>query len=558
MANKFEESELQNLPSCAAEYIKLVIKRMRYRKKVRRDVQAELAAHFEDELRDCTADEEKEQKARRLIEDFGDAKLLAVLLRRAKKRCRPLWRTIAARTLQAVGVLVLFFAIYTGWFITGKPAVSVDYLALLNQMNRPQVQDEDNAWPDYAKAIALFVEPDTELGKIVNAISEHPSFRGLGDEEQRKVRKWVELNKPAWQEFVMASSKPYCYREYQCDPNTQQEYKWLLSVILPHLSAIKNLVRVGIWQARMQTDSNQPQQAVENCLVITRVGRHWQGKGVLAEQLVGQAISSVACGEILNIVEAKNLSSADLNRIQQQLVQLYPQAYPLVNMEGERLLFMDAVQHVFTEGGPCGGHLVPRGMQELQVFDGGVFGREGYTLSIYLCTPISMLQAGRDETVNKGNEIYDCMEKRTRMSPYERHVDSSCDVNAMISTLPEYRFLLIHVLMPAVDKASNQAYQCRALYQAAITVLAIERWRLEKDEYPEKLDDLVAADYLKELPMDPFSDKPLIYKNTDGNFTLYSVGFNFKDDGGQSGKDDKGQFKKWVDNGDTVFWPAQK
>jgi hypothetical protein len=58
---------------------------MRYRKKVRADVMAELTAHFEDELRDCRTDEEKEQKAQRLITDFGDVKLLAVLLRPSQK-----------------------------------------------------------------------------------------------------------------------------------------------------------------------------------------------------------------------------------------------------------------------------------------------------------------------------------------------------------------------------------------------------------------------------------------------------------------------------------------
>jgi hypothetical protein len=39
-------------PACAEEYIKQVLKKMRYRRKVRQDVQAELAAHFEDELQD--------------------------------------------------------------------------------------------------------------------------------------------------------------------------------------------------------------------------------------------------------------------------------------------------------------------------------------------------------------------------------------------------------------------------------------------------------------------------------------------------------------------------
>jgi len=92
MKNQHGTKEKNNiLPACAIEYIKLVIKKMRYRRKVRQDVQAELAAHFEDELKDCAGDEEKEQKASELIEQFGVVKLLGVLLRRAKKRCRPLW-----------------------------------------------------------------------------------------------------------------------------------------------------------------------------------------------------------------------------------------------------------------------------------------------------------------------------------------------------------------------------------------------------------------------------------------------------------------------------------
>ncbi|GAI85495.1 unnamed protein product, partial [marine sediment metagenome] len=93
-----ETQNLEHLPAGAVEFIKRVLKKMRYRREVRQDVQAELTAHFEDELKDCTTDEQKQQKAQQLITNFGDLKLLAILLRRAKKRCRPLWRTIVART----------------------------------------------------------------------------------------------------------------------------------------------------------------------------------------------------------------------------------------------------------------------------------------------------------------------------------------------------------------------------------------------------------------------------------------------------------------------------
>jgi hypothetical protein len=69
----------------------------------------------------------------------------------------------------------------------------------------------------------------------------------------------------------------------------------------------------------------------------------------------------------------------------------------------------------------------------------------------------------------------------------------------------------------------------------------------------------VTSGYLNELPMDPFSDKPLAYKRTDGDFILYSFSHNLTDDGGQIGKNSRGEPRRlWADNGDSVFWPIQK
>jgi len=555
---KRNETELNKLPVCAAEFIKLVIKKMRYRKKVRQDVQAELTAHFEDELRDCATDEEREQKAKQLIEDFGDAKLLGALLRRAKKRCRPLWRTVVARAFQTIGVLILCLIIYVTWFLTGKPVVSVDYLTLLNQMSKPQVQGEDNAWPRYEKAIALFVEPDKSL-KEIPAFKNyrgvvHQQFDKLTEAEQLEIRKWVEQNTAAWQEFVAASSKSYCYREYQYDPNAKGE---LWSIRLPHLSAWQNLTRVGFWRAQIQTDSNQPKQAIEDFLVIARASSHWQGKVNLVEQYFGIFVSSLAHQEMLDIVGTIELSPAELKQLQQQLLQIYPQGYPLMQVEAGRVSFMDRVQHAFTEGGPGGGHLVPRKLQEIESYISG--GRE-QKINVFYCTVASFAHARRDETVAKANEIYDRMNSRAKMSPYERHISDSCSEDAMISTLPKYKFRLLEMLVPAVDRASEMAYRGRAWYQATVTILVLKQWRLEKNEYPARLDELVTAGYLKEIPDDPYSDKPLIYKKVDGDFVLYSVGFDFEDDGGQVYRDDKGRAKLWTDEGegDAVFWPVQK
>jgi hypothetical protein len=73
------------------------------------------------------------------------------------------------------------------------------------------------------------------------------------------------------------------------------------------------------------------------------------------------------------------------------------------------------------------------------------------------------------------------------------------------------------------------------------------------------MDELIKAGYLKELPMDPYSDKSLIYKKTENNFTLYCIGHNFKDDGGKI-FEEKGNVHRWGTHkdGDAVFWPVTK
>ncbi|MCJ7616439.1 MAG: hypothetical protein MUO43_07890, partial [Desulfobacterales bacterium] len=256
MEKGHKKTDLRNLPDSVAEFIKRVIQKMRYRRNVREEVQAELAGHFEDELKDCAPDEKREQKSRELVGGFGDVKLLAVLLRRAKKRCRPLWRTVVVRAFQTVGVLILCFILYTVWFLTGKPTVRIDYLAQFNQMARPQVSSEENAWLYYQRAVELYVEPDDELRnmRVFQSWNEpaYRSYEKLTRPQKQAIEKWVRQNEEAWRQFAAGSSRLYCYREYNIDKGNM-----LLDVLLPHLNTLRRLEKIGLWRSRMQVERGQ-------------------------------------------------------------------------------------------------------------------------------------------------------------------------------------------------------------------------------------------------------------------------------------------------------------
>jgi hypothetical protein len=558
-SKEHKKTDLKNLPACAAEFIKHVIKKMRYRRNVREEVRAELAGHFEDELKDRVPDEEREQKGRQLIEDFGDVKLLAVLLRRAKKRCRPLWRTVVVRAFQTAGVLIVCFVLYTVWFISGKPTVRIDYLTQFNQMAQPRILDEDNAWPHYDRAIELYIEPGAESdGMPAFRDWSKPAYRKfaeLAEPEKQEIGKWVRQNEEAWQKFKTGSSRMYCSREY-----TKGQDDMLLSVVLPHLSTLRYLFMVGLWRSRMRIEKGATTQALDDCIAVVRAGSHWQGWGTIVEQLVGLAISRAGYEEILCIAATEDISAADLKRLQQQLTQIYPKGYPLMDIEGERLVFHDVIQHTFTDGGPGGGHLIPQRLSSLFELTGGGFdGMDGLVFG----TAIGMIHARRDDTIAKFNEIFDKQIENAKLTPYEREAGRDLyDEEELEEELyggSKYRYALIRIFMPALGRASRIAYRGRSLHEATVTILAIKRYRQEKGQHPMGLNDLVDAGYIEQLPMDPYSDKPLVYNRIGDDFTLYSLGENYADDGGKviiKGDD----LRRWGtdEEGDRVFWPVPK
>jgi competence protein ComGC len=240
------------------------------------------------------------------------------------------------------------------------------------------------------------------------------------------------------------------------------------------------------------------------------------------------------------------------------LSEVYSEGYPPMNIEGERLAFLDIVQNVFTDGGPGGGHLIPQKWSWWMDNENDFEMWKDFGLLMPLSTAASIIHARRDETVSKANEFYNRCAENAKITPYEKHIGKVGSTEKILFSLSEYRYFLLRFFMPALDRVSEIVYRGKTSHEATVTILALKRYRQEKNEYPANLNELVTAGYLKELPMDPFSDKPLMYKKTDDDFTLYSLSYNFTDDSGEPGKDREGRVRKWGDNGDAVFWPVQK
>ncbi len=87
------------------------------------------------------------------------------------------------------------------------------------------------------------------------------------------------------------------------------------------------------------------------------------------------------------------------------------------------------------------------------------------------------------------------------------------------------------LLLPAIGNASSKFAQGQASADLARVACALERHRLAQGQYPETLDAL-APQFIAKIPHDVITGQPLKYRRTADGFTLYSVGWNEKDDGG--------------------------
>lgn len=96
---------------------------------------------------------------------------------------------------------------------------------------------------------------------------------------------------------------------------------------------------------------------------------------------------------------------------------------------------------------------------------------------------------------------------------------------------------LAHIAQPNIGKLINDMIPDTNQFTLAATACALERHWLAHSSYPETLAELVPT-YLDKVPLDIVNGDPLRYRRDDnGRFTLYSIGLDGNDDGGDLKKD---------------------
>ncbi len=531
----------KNLPSNAVGYINLVIKNMRYRKKVRQEVREELIDHFEEFLKDVP-DNQKEEKAQELISQFGDAKILAKLMRRAKKRCRPLWQKIFVRSSITAAIIFGYLIICAIRLNIGTPVIKTNYAQWLTDRQRQSRDESLNAKPEIDNAIEA-IHDVNELVKVYDILRSWPT--DLNDAEKTAISNFLHDGNQAFDNIRIALQKPYFWTDYNSfgpmiiESNSvfMENPKFISNLMEPLITYRQITYGLGSrinWRAY----TGDIEGAVDDLTTVIKFSSYFQGE-TLVEQLVSVAIKSFAYNKTIQLLWHADLSAAQLKRLQDELSSSFPNEFPF-DLTGEKAFWYSHIEMGFTDDGQGNGRILRSGV---------IYVVRDWKDSIWCFLTFSY--PDKKQAIAKVERTFDEIQRNLQITPWQKQDKS-------LLNPPPQTSLMLKMLFSDFDKIAFMGWRLKTQQQAAPTIIAVLRYKKEKERYPDTLNELVNIGYLAELPQDPFGPGPLTYKKTQDGFLLYSWGENLKDDNGEVPLNEKGKPKQFADEGDWVFWPVSK
>ena len=442
-----------------------------------------------------------------------------------------------SRILIILIVILAYLLVKILLLMSAALTISVDYVAEWNNISRPDDYDPNvNAAGYYVKAFELVVDKPKKLSN--SDIKAWPN--DLSEEQQILLQNWISSNIAALEQLELGTQKPYYWPGYKG--------KLMHTVGQSNLRKVRNLSYVTRVRSKLNAMEGNLEAAFSDLLMCYRFGRHFTGRKTLIEQLVGIAVCQLAFDSCFQIFDETTQDPNLLRYYQQEFSELSTEQIFIIDFTGEKLAFYESIQRTFTDDGKGDGY-IPKSSIEQMV------GQPDDLKSLFPDfneEPKSDWEKlRRKETTELVDELfryYNVIRDKSPASLREEGKIPEEVIKEMTKDNP-----LVNTLAETELRSIEYPFRCRVAADALVTTFAILRYKAEKNQFPESLDQLVSSGYLKQLSMDPYSDGPLVYKRLDGDFMLYSLGADFDDDGGVHSKWGGGE-----EGGDQVFWPVQK
>ena len=399
----------------------------------------------------------------------------------------------------------------------------VDYIKWVNEEFGKDIQD--NAADGYQKAAAALGPDDDALRALLDTDSAKWSM-----EQRKKLRENLQAKEAALQLFVAATERKSCFFLAKSESGT------LLGWTLADFPRLRSACRLLAARARLKLLDGDASGATDDVVAMLHFSQHMYHQPPIVSYLIGLAVSSVAYDVLIDVPRLCTKpfdSDALIARLE---TEDKPPPRPLRQIEFEEAATWDGLQRSLkdTDGdGRCDVMVGPL------VHD---LGGGAERLPVEPPQPFNAIIDESAAYYARVREIFveDYAEARRRNDAIDKETEARSKTAVGIFT-------------PSLTATAVVQRRVIALRHAARVVLGLHAYRAKHGQWPSDLKDALTGKSAR-LIVDPFSNKPFIYKVRDVGPLLYSVSGNGVDDNGEIFR--KNGKPAFGDTGDWIFWPA--
>ncbi|WOO41715.1 hypothetical protein [Rubellicoccus peritrichatus] len=382
----------------------------------------------------------------------------------------------------------------------------------------PPIAEEDNAAILYREATQYEEKHRNALSKAEDIIwelqegndDEYIEIYEMDDASLEQIREIFKT--PEVIEYLSffenTAKRPHSRRDYSSyDKNKPAEF--LMPTVGTHMDGIRFLDK----RSSLRFLDGERKAAVADLETMGMIVQHASEDKLLISQLTAVASAGMLLRNIALADRHSLLSNSEIDSIKDYISNIQHYDDIIESYDTERLLLSEPIIELVKSGNTTHlQHVVPDKMLQL----------------MRIVTPLIRWHLIRDHAyyLNATTEI-----RKMYQQPYHKvaHKISAFEKRLKIETKEEH-FLFSSVLT-VMEKIRQNALISDTTVQLTMIGLSLTQYHNDHGIYPETLDQLL-PDYLRELPIDPFSGNRFIYRREGDGYLLYSIGLNMFDDGG--------------------------
>ncbi|UCC99116.1 MAG: hypothetical protein JSW66_04355 [Phycisphaerales bacterium] len=428
-------------------------------------------------------------------------------------------RTRTAKILKGVAITLLVLGVlYAIGVVVSSAKLRRAYAALEKggrpmkpaEIIPPDVPGTENAALLYKSAILLL-----EAQPVPSAQAQDENLLGRLEElsrlfltESLDAEQRAELEQLLAQNVVLQALSVVEQGTHRRQCRFDYDYEAGFNMIMPHLSGLRNLIRILGAKASLEAQAGRSKAAWDLAMSQLRFADAMRKDPVLISQLIRFSSIRVSCETIQKLCESDPPDDEHYRNLESLLLD-YQDNTPLVlAFDGERLLGGEWVFNLLkTESGKVLG--VGSGNDDES-------GLERLLMSLYAAfKPLSLADQAAYMRI---------LGDHTRFAQQPYRLSEQNALDAPISRL----HLVTSITVPALGRVYEVFWETVAQMRITRAGLAILQEKKAGNSFPDALEP-----FASKQAGDPFSDGPLRYRSADGGFVLYSVGPDQTDDGGR-------------------------